>query len=180
MGGGGGCGCTTPHRPGEAQCKGAEEAWAKVATATLACRGELRRPTRTCPELRAPHGPFPQSLAHFHLPPGLPPCRQQPGKSQHGFDGLAGTEGEVPSFLYAMPLGGERVFLEETCVVARPALPFNTLKRRLERRCKALGMKARRAGWWLVPPVRRLASAGCGVVTLHHAEDPSTLGVLQC
>ncbi|KAI7843886.1 hypothetical protein COHA_002431 [Chlorella ohadii] len=67
--------------------------------------------------------------------------RQQPGKSQHGGDGLWGSEGEVPSFLYAMPLGGNRVFLEETCLVARPPMPFATLKRRLERRCKALGIK---------------------------------------
>nr|WJE87833.1 lycopene epsilon-cyclase [Chlorella sorokiniana] len=67
--------------------------------------------------------------------------RQQPGKSQHGSNGLWGTEGEVPSFLYAMPLGGNRVFLEETCLVARPPMPFATLKRRLERRCKALGIK---------------------------------------
>ncbi|KAL4457454.1 hypothetical protein ABPG75_012319 [Micractinium tetrahymenae] len=66
---------------------------------------------------------------------------QKPGMSQHGQDGLWGTEGETPSFLYAMPLGGNRVFLEETCLVARPALPFATLKRRLERRCRALGIK---------------------------------------
>lgn len=70
-------------------------------------------------------------------------CRQQPGKSQHGSNGLWGTSGETPSFLYAMPLGGSRVFLEETCLVARPALPFATLKRRLERRCAALGIKVR-------------------------------------
>ena len=50
---------------------------------------------------------------------------------------------QVPSFLYAMPLGGNRVFLEETCLVARPPMPFATLKRRLERRCKALGIKVR-------------------------------------
>ena len=51
----------------------------------------------------------------------------------------------MPSFLYAMPLGGNRVFLEETCLVARPALPFATLKRRLERRCRALGITV--GGW---------------------------------
>ena len=55
---------------------------------------------------------------------------------------------QVPSFLYAMPLGGNRVFLEETCLVARPPMPFATLKRRLERRCKALGIKVgRELGW---------------------------------
>src|SRR5689334_766466 len=64
--------------------------------------------------------------------------------SQHGQDGLWGTEGETPCFLYAMPLGGNRVFLAGTCLVARPALPFATLKRRLERRCRALGIQASR------------------------------------
>lgn len=75
------------------------------------------------------------------IAPALAARRQKPGVSQHGQDGLWGTEGETPSFLYAMPLGGNRVFLEETCLVARPALPFATLKRRLERRCRALGIK---------------------------------------
>ena len=57
--------------------------------------------------------------------------------------GLWGTRREVPSFLYAMPLGGARVFLEETCLVAKPALPFAVLKRRLHRRLAAMGLKAR-------------------------------------
>eukprot|EP00955_Chlamydomonas_euryale_P029497 311149-Chlamydomonas_euryale.AAC.1 len=54
---------------------------------------------------------------------------------------LWGTHAEPPSFLYAMPLGGNRVFLEETCLVAKPALPFSVLKRRLERRLAASGVK---------------------------------------
>ena len=41
-----------------------------------------------------------------------------------------------------MPVdGGRRVFLEETCLVAKPALPFAVLKRRLERRLDAMGIK---------------------------------------
>ena len=48
----------------------------------------------------------------------------------------------MPSFLYAMPMeGGRRVFLEETCLVAKPALPFAVLKRRLQRRLAASGIK---------------------------------------
>lgn len=91
----------------------------------------------------------------------LPACRQKPGMSQHGQDGLWGTEGETPSFLYAMPLGGNRVFLEETCLVARPALPFATLKRRLERRCRALGIKASAsAACWAASVC---CTAGCSV-----------------
>jgi hypothetical protein len=40
-----------------------------------------------------------------------------------------------------MPLRPGVVFLEETCLVSRPALPFATLKRRLERRLRAMGVK---------------------------------------
>ena len=51
-------------------------------------------------------------------------------------------ENEAPSFLYAMPVDGKtKVFLEETCLVARPVLPFEILKQRLYRRCEALGIK---------------------------------------
>ena len=75
-----------------------------------------------------------------------------------GGGGLWGTGGEAPSFLYAMP-GEEgekeenetssssptptrrRVFLEETCLVSRPPLPFSTLQRRLHRRLNAAGVK---------------------------------------
>ncbi len=56
-------------------------------------------------------------------------------------EGLWGTQREVPSFLYAMPVSGRRVFLEETCLVAKPPLPFSTLKRRLHRRLDAMGLK---------------------------------------
>ena len=67
------------------------------------------------------------------------------GRAEHpaAGDGLWGTRAEVPSFLYAMPLKGARVFLEETCLVAKPALPFAVLKRRLHRRLAAMGLKAR-------------------------------------
>ena len=37
--------------------------------------------------------------------------------------------------------GGARVFLEETCLVSRPALPFSVLKRRLHRRLAAAGVR---------------------------------------
>ena len=55
--------------------------------------------------------------------------------------GLWGSQNEVPSFLYAMPSKSGHVFLEETCLVAKPALPFATLKRRLHRRMDAMGLK---------------------------------------
>jgi len=65
-----------------------------------------------------------------------------------GGGGLWGTGGEAPSFLYAMPGPGPgpgtRVFLEETCLVSRPPLPFAVLQRRLHRRLAAAGVKVRR------------------------------------
>ncbi|KIZ06110.1 hypothetical protein MNEG_1848 [Monoraphidium neglectum] len=67
--------------------------------------------------------------------------RLDSGNHPNANDGLWGAAGEAPSFLYAMPLGGGRVFLEETCLVARPALPFRVLKRRLQRRMAAMGIK---------------------------------------
>jgi hypothetical protein len=54
----------------------------------------------------------------------LCPCTVQENSYPNAGDGLWGNDGEAPSFLYAMPLGGKRVFLEETCLVAKPALPF--------------------------------------------------------
>lgn len=69
--------------------------------------------------------------------------RLEAGKHPANGEGLWGTAGEAPSFLYAMPLGGNRVFLEETCLVAKPALPFAVLKRRLDRRLRALGIRVK-------------------------------------
>jgi hypothetical protein len=68
------------------------------------------------------------------------------GKHPNAGDGLWGSGEEVPTFLYAMPLGGNRVFLEETALVAKPALPFAVLKRRLERRLHAMGVKVKKVG----------------------------------
>lgn len=47
---------------------------------------------------------------------------------------------KIPSFLYAMPITPTRVFFEETCLAARPAMPFEMLKQRLERRLQTLGI----------------------------------------
>jgi len=75
--------------------------------------------------------------------------RLRPGEHPAAGEGLWGTEREVPSFLYAMPVGGRRVFLEETCLVAKPALPFAALKRRLHRRLAAMGLKACALSKWV-------------------------------
>lgn len=77
---------------------------------------------------------------HTGLYPGTAP-KQIEGEHPNGGKGLWETSKEAPSFLYAMPESKTRVFLEETCLVAKPALPFSVLKRRLYRRCEALGIK---------------------------------------
>lgn len=45
-----------------------------------------------------------------------------------------------PSFLYALPLGGDRVLLEETCLAGRPALGTDELRRRLRVRLARHGV----------------------------------------
>eukprot|EP00873_Tetraselmis_striata_P042757 jgi/Tetstr1/463021/TSEL_007960.t1 len=78
----------------------------------------------------------------------------QPKTHPNGNDGYWGTASEVPSFLYAMPLSNGRIFLEETALVAKPGVPFPVLKRRLERRLQALGIKVEEVAdeeWSYIP-----------------------------
>ncbi len=49
--------------------------------------------------------------------------------------------GEVPSFLYAVPLDDAHVLLEETCLVGRPALGLDELLRRLRVRLAGRGVE---------------------------------------
>ncbi|SEQ47171.1 lycopene beta-cyclase [Microlunatus flavus] len=51
--------------------------------------------------------------------------------------------GAPPSFLYAVPLDDRTTLLEETCLVGRPALGLDELRRRLERRLAARGVVLR-------------------------------------
>ncbi|MFD3811264.1 lycopene cyclase family protein [Rhodococcus sp. NPDC058639] len=53
---------------------------------------------------------------------------------------------DVPSFLYAMPLGGGLTLLEETCLVGRPPLTLPELQRRLDIRLAARGVAAGDSG----------------------------------
>jgi lycopene beta-cyclase len=46
-----------------------------------------------------------------------------------------------PSFLYALPRSSTRVFVEETSLAARPAMPLALLERRLTDRLERLGVK---------------------------------------
>ncbi|WP_040510426.1 lycopene cyclase family protein [Gordonia soli] len=46
----------------------------------------------------------------------------------------------LPSFLYAVPLDGDRVLLEETCLAGDPALPLSELRTRLAQRLSRTGI----------------------------------------
>ncbi|XP_022973132.1 capsanthin/capsorubin synthase, chromoplastic-like [Cucurbita maxima] len=49
-----------------------------------------------------------------------------------------------PTFLYAMPFDPNLIFLEETSLVGRPALPYAVVKRRMAARLRHLGIKVKR------------------------------------
>ncbi|WP_024805265.1 lycopene cyclase family protein [Nocardia sp. BMG51109] len=49
--------------------------------------------------------------------------------------------GEAPSFLYAIPLGGNTFLLEETCLAGRPAVPGARLRQRLLTRLRHRGVE---------------------------------------
>lgn len=55
-------------------------------------------------------------------------------RSDHGEDGW-------PTFLYAIPLGGGQVLMEETSLARRPGLPLSTLRRRLHARLAHHGVQ---------------------------------------
>mmetsp|Transcript_17062 Transcript_17062/g.50951 ORF Transcript_17062/g.50951 Transcript_17062/m.50951 type:complete len:580 (+) Transcript_17062:168-1907(+) len=106
--------------------------------------------------------------------------RLVPGEHPNAGENMWGTKDEVPSFLYAMPTeGGRSVFLEETCLVAKPALPFAVLKRRLERRLAALGIKVVKVEeeeWSYIPvggplplPGQNIAAFGAAANLVHPA-----------
>lgn len=50
----------------------------------------------------------------------------------------------APTFMYCMPLGGNKIFFEETSLVARPAMSFQTCKERYLKRMDHLGIKIKR------------------------------------
>lgn len=47
----------------------------------------------------------------------------------------------IPTFLYAMPFSSNRIFLEETSLVARPGLKMEDIQERMAARLKHLGIK---------------------------------------
>jgi lycopene beta-cyclase len=64
-------------------------------------------------------------------------------RDDHTFDEpeMRAANARLPTFLYAMPMGPNRLFLEETSLVARPAVPFDELKERLYKRLHHYGVK---------------------------------------
>jgi len=70
----------------------------------------------------------------------------------HGFDPsqmvmmdfrpAVNDDADPPSFLYALPLSQDRLFIEETSLARRPAVSMDLLRARLEKRLVALGLQA--------------------------------------
>ncbi|KAH7557159.1 hypothetical protein ACOSQ2_026883 [Xanthoceras sorbifolium] len=49
----------------------------------------------------------------------------------------------IPTFLYAMPFSSNRIFLEETSLVARPGVPMKDIQERMVARLRHLGIKVK-------------------------------------
>ncbi|KAL9368124.1 hypothetical protein Peur_039323 [Populus x canadensis] len=52
-------------------------------------------------------------------------------------------QGRLPTFLYVMPFDSNLVFLEEACLVSRPALSDMEVKSRMVERLRHLGIKVK-------------------------------------
>ena len=52
--------------------------------------------------------------------------------SMQGHPEMREANQKLPTFLYVMPFGPNKIFLEETSLVSRPPFAFNELKERLE------------------------------------------------
>ncbi|GHF31491.1 lycopene beta-cyclase [Deinococcus metalli] len=73
----------------------------------------------------------------------------------------AGPPGGEPTFLYAMHLGGDRYFVEETTLIARPAVSRRVLEARLHARLDAAGTPPREvhSTEWVAFPMNGAAPA---------------------
>jgi capsanthin/capsorubin synthase len=109
---------------------------ARVAVdATGAASRFLERRADTVPAWQVAHGRLVEVDEHpwFEGEMVLMDWRPLPASRPH----------EAPSFLYAMPLGRNVVFLEETSLAARPAASLGALASRLDRRILQLGLRVR-------------------------------------
>ena len=85
---------------------------------------------------------------------------------------------KLPTFLYAMPFSDTRLFLEETSLVARPDVPFEELKQRLDARLAHYGIRIKCA-ITAIPPQSHTAFLAASCMELL-PEDPQGLdGVFQ-
>ena len=57
------------------------------------------------------------------------------------FRKVPGFDDAEPSFLYAMPVSQQRIFVEETSLVARPGMSIDVLRSRLQLRLKHMGIE---------------------------------------
>lgn len=98
-------------------------------------------------------------------------------------------EDDPPSFLYALPVSSERLFVEETSLAHRPAVSFDVLRERLEKRLQSRGLSgARRLGeehcvipMGLALPAQRqpLVPFGAAASMVHPASGYSIAHVLR-
>ncbi|XP_047307972.1 capsanthin/capsorubin synthase, chromoplastic-like [Impatiens glandulifera] len=56
---------------------------------------------------------------------------------------LRANNSRYPTFLYAMPFTSNLIFLEETSLVSRPAVPYNEVKMRMAARLRHLGIRVK-------------------------------------
>ncbi|KAF8376846.1 hypothetical protein HHK36_031482 [Tetracentron sinense] len=56
---------------------------------------------------------------------------------------LKSKNSRIPMFLYAMPFSSDRIFLEETSLVARPGLPMKDIQERMVARLTHVGIKVK-------------------------------------
>ncbi|KAH7428214.1 hypothetical protein KP509_10G080900 [Ceratopteris richardii] len=56
---------------------------------------------------------------------------------------LKSNNDKLPTFLYAMPFSSNRIFLEETSLVARPGVPFEEIQKRMVQRLKYLDINVK-------------------------------------
>lgn len=76
--------------------------------------------------------------------------------------------GEAPSFLYAVALDDDRILLEETCLVGRPALDLTVLRTRLHHRLAQRNLEptgnedVERVRFSVEPPPRSRSNTGRG------------------
>ncbi|KAJ0973391.1 hypothetical protein J5N97_021350 [Dioscorea zingiberensis] len=86
----------------------------------------------------------------------------------------------TPTFLYAMPLDSNLIFLEETSLVSRPVMDYGEVKRRMAARLRHLGVKVKRViedEKCLIPmggPLPRLAQSVVGIGGAAGLVHPST------